>query len=81
MRGETSMKAFTLYPQQEIYLRQLLRKIQDYGTMNCDFEAFSKLYEKWHLESFPGRPVDAKTATFRDDWFRSFVGYLANSEL
>lgn len=75
------MKALTIYSKGEIHLRQLLRKIQDYGTINCDFETFVKLYEEWHLKAFPGCPIDITTVIFRDDWFSDFVNFLANKDI
>lgn len=45
-KGGIPMKALTIYSKGEIHLRQLLRKLQDYGKLNCDFETFSKLYEE-----------------------------------
>lgn len=75
------MKALTLYSKEEIHLRQLLRKLNDYGKINCDFPTFSKLYEEWHKKTFPGRPVDIATAMCRDDWFIEFVNFLANKNI
>lgn len=75
------MKAFTCYPKEQIYLRMLLRKMQDYGKINCDFETFTKLYEKWYIKMFPGCPVSAHTAIFRDDWLVSFINFLANCDI
>ena len=75
------MKAFTLYSKQEANLRVLLNKLQYCGKINCDFETFSQLYYEWHLETFPGCEVDTGAATFRSDWFGSFVDYLANADI
>ncbi len=75
------MKAFIVYPANEIKLRQLCRKLQDYGTLNCTFEQFVNIYTEWHLSTFKGCPVDYGTATFRKDWFRSFLEYLVNYEI
>ena len=75
------MKAFTIYRKEEIHLRLLLRKMQDYGTINCDFETFSKLYAEWHMKAFPGCPVNTQSAIFREDWFKDFINYLANKDI
>lgn len=75
------MKAFTFYLKEEIEMRQLLRKLQDYGTCNCDFVTFVAIYQDWHLKAFPGTPVNFKAATFRDDWFKDFVEFLANKNI
>ncbi len=75
------MRALTLYPTEEIQLRQLLRKLNDYGKINCDFPTFSKLYEEWHKQAFPGCRIDFTTAMFRDDWFLEFVKFLANKDI
>lgn len=75
------MNALTIYSKGEIHLRQLLRKLQDYGTINCDFETFSKLYAEWHLKAFPGCPIDTITAISRDDCFLDFVNFLANKNI
>lgn len=75
------MKALTIYPKQEIHLRQLLKKLQDYGELNCDFNTFSKLYNKWHTKAFPGCPINTQSAIFRDDWFLDFVNFLANADI
>lgn len=75
------MKAFTLYPKGEIDLRQLLRSLQDYGELNCDFVTFTKLYEEWHTKTFPGVPVNTGSATFRNDWLIEFVTFLANKDI
>lgn len=75
------MKALTIYTKGEINLRKLLRKLQDYGELNCDFETFSKLYEEWHKKTFPGCSVNSMTAIFREDWFTEFVNFLANKDI
>ena len=75
------MKAFVPYPNNEIKLRQLCRTLQDVGTINCTFEQFVHIYTQWHLCTFKGQPVSYGTATFRKDWFRSFVEYIANYEI
>lgn len=75
------MKAFKLYSRDEIQLRKLLRKMQDYGTVNCTFEQFIFIYTQCHLSTFKGQPLDFSTASFRDDWFRSFVEYIANFDI
>ena len=75
------MKAFTVYNAEEVPLRQLCRKLQDYGAMNCTFEQFEHIYRIWHLTAFKGQPVSYKTATFREDWFRDFLLFLINYEI
>mgnify|MGYP005795670429 FL=1 len=55
--GAYEMKALTVYSKGEIHLRQLLRKLNNYGEINCDFLTFSNLYEEWHKKTFPGCPV------------------------
>lgn len=75
------MKALTIYSKGEIHLRQLLRKLQDYGKLNCDFETFSKLYGEWHKKAFPGCPVNTMSALFREEWFIEFVNFLANKDI
>ena len=75
------MKAFTLYSKEEINLRILMSKLEKVGIMNCDFKTFSNLYNSWHLSVFKNCPVDTNTANFRDDWFGSFVMYLAKSDI
>ena len=75
------MKAFTTYDANEIPLRQLCRKLQDFGTMNCTFEQFVEIYNKWHLTTFKGQPVSYKTATFREDWFKDFLYFLITYEI
>ncbi len=75
------MKAFTLYTKEEIELRRLLRKLQDYGTINCDFKTFEQIYIRWHAKTFPGCKISVQSVNFRDDWFREFVEFLANEEI
>ena len=75
------MKAFTPYNADLIPLRQLCRKLQDYGTVNCTFEQFVEIYKKWHLTTFKGQPVSYATATFREDWFRDFLYFLITYEI
>lgn len=75
------MKAFSIYSKPEIDLRLLLTKLQNYGTINCDFETFTKLYRAWHQKTFPDTPISTSSVGFRDDWFRDFVNYLANQEV
>jgi hypothetical protein len=75
------MKAFIQYGKDEINLRKLLRKMQDYGTVTCTFEQFNELYCRWHKDRFKGLPVNTNTAVFREDWFIDFIGFLANSEV
>lgn len=75
------MRAFTPYKPNEIKLRQLCRKLQDYGTVNCTFEQFLVIYTQWHLTTFKGQPVDYNTALFREDWFRDFLYFLMNYEM
>ncbi len=75
------MKALRTYSKEETHLRQLLRKLNDYGELNCDFPTFSKLYEEWHQKTFPGCEIDTMTAIFRDDWFLDFVNFLANKDI
>ena len=75
------MKAFKIYSRDEIRLRQLCRKMQDYGTLNCTFEQFVFIYTQWHLTTFKGQPVNFSTASFRDDWFRSFLEYIGNFDI
>ncbi len=75
------MKALTAYSKGEIHLRQLLRKLNDYGEINCDFPTFSRLYEEWHNKAFPGCPVNTMSAIFRDDCFLDFVNFLANKDI
>lgn len=75
------MKALTLYSKSEIHLRQLLRKMQDYGKINCDLETFSKLYNKWHMKTFPGLPINTMSAIFNEAWFLEFVNFLANEDI
>lgn len=75
------MKAFITYNPEQIPLRQLCRKLQDFGTINCTFEQFVEIYRKWHLTTFKGQPVSYKTATFREDWFKDFLYFLINYEV
>jgi hypothetical protein len=75
------MKAFTPYNQDEVKLRQLCRQLNDYGTVNCTFGQFVGIYKEWHLNTFKGQPVNYSTATFRRDWFASFLHYLVNYEI
>lgn len=75
------MKAFIPFEAKEIKLRQLCRKLQDYGRVNCTFEQFIEIYTKWHLSTFKGCPVNYSTATFREDWFRDFFFYLVNYDI
>lgn len=75
------MRAFTPYNADQKCLRQLCRKLQDYGTVNCSMEQFVEIYKKWHLTAFKGRPVSFSTATFREDWFRDFFHFLINYEI
>lgn len=75
------MKALRTYSKEETHLRQLLRKLNDYGELNCDFPTFSKLYEEWHQKTFPGCEINTMTAIFRDDWFLDFVNFLANKDI
>lgn len=75
------MKAFIPYPKEAVHLRLLLRKLQDHGTINCDFETFTKLYEKWHLKTFPGCPINTQSAIFREDWFYDFLNFLISSDI
>lgn len=75
------MRAFIPYDANEIKLRKLCRKLQDYGTVNCTFEQFVEIYKNWHLTTFKGQPVNYSTATFREDWFRDFLYYLIEYEI
>lgn len=75
------MKALRTYSKGETHLRQLLRNLNDYGELNCDFPTFSKLYEEWHQKTFPGCEINTMTAIFRDDWFLDFVNFLANKDI
>lgn len=75
------MKAFVLYPREKRDLYTLLDKLKLYGECNCDFEIFSKIYNEWHLKTFPGRPINNDTAIFRNDWLSSFINFLANYEI
>ena len=75
------MKAFIPYRKEEIDLRLLLRKMQDYGDISCTFEQFNELYCLWHKERFRDTPIRTHTALFRDDWFIDFLNFLANSEV
>lgn len=76
------MKAMTLYSSQEIYFRKLMKKLEDYGRPNFDdIGTFLELYKEWHMKNFPGVEVSAITATFREDWFKSFVEFLANKDI
>ena len=75
------MKALRTYSKEETHLLQLLRKLNDYGELNCDFPTFSKLYEEWHQKTFPGCEINTMTAIFRDDWFLDFVNFLANKDI
>ena len=75
------MKAFTLYPKEEIDLRKLLGKMQDYGKFNCSFEVFCQIYNEWHLKTFPGAPISTFSANWRDDFFTDFINYIINREV
>lgn len=75
------MKAFILYPKEQAQLYQLLLKLQPYGQVNCSFEQFSDIYSQWHNQTFPNQPVSPSTATFREDWFISFLQFLGNYEI
>jgi len=75
------MKAFSIYPKEEIDLRILLNKLQNYGKINCDFNSFSCIYNEWHQINFPGIKISTNSAIWRDDFFRSFVNFIANQEI
>lgn len=75
------MKAFTPYSKEERNLRQLLRKMEDYGVLTCDFQTFNKIYCEWHEQDFPGRPISTFSALFREDWLLNFLNFLANYEV
>lgn len=76
------MKAFTLYPPEVTYYRQLLTKLQDYGVPNFDdMETFINLYTEWHIKNFSGIPVKASTVLYREAWFIEFVNFLANKDI
>lgn len=75
------MKAFVLYKKEECQLRQLFQKMQNYGSMCCDFLQFIEIYNKWHLQTFRGAPIDYGSATFRDDWFHSFLNFIINYDI
>lgn len=76
------MKAFTLYPPEITYYRQLLTKLRDYGEPNFDdMETFVKLYAEWHMQNFPGMPVKAMTVVWKESWLREFVEFLANKDI
>lgn len=75
------VKAFTLYSKEQINLYALLDKLKIYGECNCDFQTFTKIYEEWHLKTFPGCPVSTTSSTFRGDWLISFVNFIANYEI
>lgn len=75
------MKAFTIYPKEKRELYALLEKLKIYGECNCDFVAFNKIYNEWHLKTFPGRPISTSSATFRGDLLVDFINYLANYEI
>ena len=75
------MKAFILYPKEEIELRKLLEKLKLYGQMNCSYQEFAQIYDEWHQKTFPGMPTSPNTANFRNDWFIDFLNYLINREV
>jgi hypothetical protein len=75
------MKAFILYPKEEIELRKLLEKLKLYGQMNCSYPAFTQIYDEWHQKTFPGVQTKGNTVNFREDWFVDFVNYLINRDI
>lgn len=75
------MKAFTLYPKEQRELMILLDSLRKYGQCNCDVDTFAKIYKEWHLEMFPGCPVNLTAVNFRGDWLSSFVNYISNYEI
>ena len=75
------MKAFTIYPKEEIEMRLLLNKLQNYGKFNGDFQTFCRLYKEWHKNNFPGCEVSVASVNFRNDWFIEFINYIANVEI
>lgn len=91
--SQTVTKAFTPYPKNEVVLRKVLRKLQDIGTLNCDFVAFNSLFLAWHERVFPRERwekatphipynADPKTSLlFRQDWFYDFIGFISNATL
>lgn len=75
------MKAFKLFSNEEIELRKLLRKLQEYGEINCNFETFTKIYVDWFKITFPGRDFNPSIAINSDDWFLDFLKFLASKNI
>lgn len=76
------VRAFVLYSKDEIQFRQLLDKLKNYGTPNCNMQQFIYIYKQWHMEAFPGCKLDSGAAAmFREDWFNSFLQFLCNYQI
>ena len=75
------MKAFRIYPKEQRDLLALIEKMKVYGECNCDIQTFGKIYEEWHLKTFPGCPVSTNSASFRGDWLVDFINFIANYEI
>lgn len=75
------MKAFTLHPKGKRDLLILLEQLKNYGECNCNFNTFCKIYNEWHMVNFPGCEISTSSATFRSDWFTSFINFIANYEI
>ena len=75
------MKAFTIYPKEQRSLITLIENLKKYGECNCDINTFAKIYNEWHLKTFPGCPVNTNSASFRGDWLVDFVNYIANYDI
>ncbi len=75
------MKAFTLYSPGELELRKLKRKLEEHGTVNCDFDMFSKLYEKWKQRSYPGTKITPNSVIIRCEMFMDFIDFLQHEDI
>lgn len=75
------MKAFTRYTPEELDLRRLLKKLEEHGNVNCDFETFTRLYRKWYFKSFPGTDFSPNSVILKCDLFMDFVKFLENEDI
>ncbi len=75
------MKVLQIYSSKEAHLRQLYADVQDYGKLNCNFEMFCQLYKEWHEKTFPGLPVNTRTARNGSSEWWEFLKFLQKKEI
>ena len=76
------MKAFTVFPKQEQQLRQLCRKLQDIGEINCSFDDFCSIYIEWYHKTYPTSAKVSLVGVLTLDYvFWDFVNYIAQRDI